>query len=391
MARLILPALFLFVAALPPPAGAENLPRDKALGFAAARYDAFLNLTDRIYPIRTTRGRTIEQLVREDVRLRDGVEAALRGARVVDGPHFDDAGVVRVVAELNTVTLPFGLRLKIRGLPRIIQVDGVADKAAAVTATMVSIGKVTAEVKQWAGADIKARGQADVDRSLKPEQAKQDARHRALADAWTALVKKAELLRLDADVTVKAFLDRHPDVRPRLNATSIAARLVSESVDRRGITYKVKVSLPGRAVMRSLTLGGYRRRVGKTLSALQVELARKNARRSAVGALKRKVYALPLSTGATMEIFLKRKAEIKATVDKLCRYAPTNRVEVTEDGLVKMRVELSTRLLPREVRELLRPGTSNRITALGGGLPVEPQGPAGGKTPGDAPKAGGAP
>ena len=383
MSRLARFLLLLLGAALwlAPTAPGGQPPDNRALGTAAARFDAYLNLTRTLYPARTETGRTVGDRMRVDTRLRDRVEAALRQAPVVVGPKFDDAGIVRVVVELNTLTLPYDLRSGISGLPRSVRVDGLAGEAAAVRAARIHIGSVTEHVKAWAEKDIEAEGDADLDRALQKEQAKKSAQRAALGDAWTALLKKVESLHLDTDVTVKAFVARHPDLRPRLNATVIGARLASERVDRRGVTFTVRVALPGRALLKALKLGGYQVVLGTALSPKQIELARINAYRDAQAGIKDKIYALRFGSGMDAGAFIEKKKHLKAAVDRLCRSVPIERVEIAEDGLIKVTMSVLRRRLPADVRRLLRPDAPRRITTLGAGLPVKPHEPEPEKKP----------
>jgi len=369
------PAFAAIVGLLPlaPSASAQSLPRDRALGLAAARGDAFLNLTNVLYDMPTRSARTVRGLLVAGGRLREQVEAALRGAHVVAGPRFDEFGLVHITVELDTTKLPYSLRHQIRGLPRFIQVDGVADKDAALRATRVKVGDVNDEVKALAEMKIGAEGRAAVPHQEGPAPAKKSARRQALANAYTALAKKVEAVRIDTEVTIKAFLALHPELRPKLNAALIGADLLSESVDVKGTTYQVKVSLPGKRVMQALCLGGYRSVYGITLRPDEVEIARANARRDAVEGLKKKAFNIRLGSGLTVREYAKRKPGMKAAIERLCEKAPIQRVEITDEGLVKLYASIPTGALPRDLQRLFRRGTPPRLTAIGGGLPVEPK------------------
>lgn len=357
----------------PSSVSAQSLPRDRALGLAAARSDAFVNLTNVLYDMPVSATQTVRDLVASGGRVREQVEAALRGADMIAGPRFDDSGVVRVTAELDTTALPYSFRQKIRGLPRFMQADGVADVNAATQATRVKVGDVNDEVKTLAEMKIEAEGKAAVPRGADPALAKKQARRQAMVNAYTALAKKVEAIRIDTEVTIKAFLMLHPELRPKLNGALLGADLLSESVDVGGTTYQVKISLPGKRVMQPLRLGGYRTTYGTTLRPDEVEIARTNARKDAVNSLKEKAFNIRLGSGLTVGEYVKDKAAMKTAINRLCEKAPIQRVEITDEGLVKLYTSIPTRALPRDLQRLFRRGTPSGLAAIGGGLPVEPE------------------
>ena len=368
--RLVTAGLLLATAA----AGAQEPPRQRALAAAAARHDAFLNLYRTVESIPVTARTTVAGLLARDPALREGVEAALRGAEIVQGPDFPPGRLVRITIELKTHFLPYGLRSRLRNLPGTLRVDGVADRARAGQDLRVKIGAVAAAVKEWAESDLEAEATAPVARTANPDAAKRAARRQAITDAYNRLAKKIAGLRIDPDVTVGQFLVQHSDVRRELNATLIEAHLVSESLDLRGTKYQVKISLPGRLVMRPLRLGGFRSMRARVLSETELALARHNARQDAVEALRAKIHALPLRTGLPAGKYLSRKGRerTRAAVDQACRMAPIEQIEVTDEGLVKMHVSVATRLLPSELRNLIPTSASRpRVRAIGGGLPIQ--------------------
>ena len=374
-------ALLAAFAVAVPMAVAGDLTPEKLAGGAAARSDAFLNLTDVVYSVTLSGGRTVRDMLAADVALREKVEAALRAACLVAVPQFEESGLARAVAELNPMLLPYEVRLKLRAIPRSICVDGAAEMTYAAQTAGAAAGDVTNEMKQWVEKTLEAEGKAQVPAGPNRDEAKDMARMAAAADALAALAKQVDELALDADATVKAFLTQHEDLRARLNATLSGADLTSESLDRTGATYAVKVSLPGKAVLRPLRQAGYRASRAKVLNADQMELARQNARADAVARLKQKIYGLPLGSGAKAGEWIERQAGAKAEIERLCRLTPNDEVRISEDGVVKVYVETTTQSLPRDLQGLLAYGQNPQITAVGAGLPISPKKPEPEKKP----------
>lgn len=373
----------------PDPALAQDLSKDQAPGLAAARADAFVNLTSLVYASPSTVGRTVKGLVARNAKLRGSLEAALMAADVVGRPTISGAGLVHVVVELDTWALPYDLRSKAPRLPRRIQADGVADAKAAMMSSSFEIAGVTTEVGRWAAAPLEAEGEAAVPAVRDLDEAKRTARRLAIANAYAALAKKAFELPLDAGVTVAAFVSQHPELRPHVNAALAGAALASESLDRDGKTYKVKISLPGRALMPPLRLGKFRSDTGKVLKKEMIALARANARADAESNLKKRIYGLPLRSGIKAAGLIAKRDRMKRRIDRLCRTRPINRVEITRDGVAKVYISLATRELPNELVGLLAPKTARRLHAVGGGLPVRKVKPPPVKKPAPA-KGGGA-
>jgi len=349
---------------------AQDVSKEQAPGLAAARADAFVNLTSQVYAFPSTAGRTVKGLVARDAKLRGALEAALMAADVVGRPTISSGGLVHVVVELDTWALPYDVRMKAPRLPRKIQADGVADVKVAMISSSFVIAGVTAEVGQWAGAPLEAEGEAAVRPARDHDEAKRAARRLAIANAYTALAKEVFELHLDAGVTIAAFVSQHPGLRPHVTAALAGAALASESLDRDGKTYKVKISLPGRALMPPLRLGRFRSGPGEVLKKEMVALARVNARADAEGNLKKRIYGLPLRSGIKAAGLIAKRERMKRRIDRLCRTRPINRVEITRDGVAKVYISLATRELPKELRELLAPKTARRLYAVGGGLPV---------------------
>jgi YD repeat-containing protein len=244
---------------------------------------------------------------------------------------------------------------------------------------------VTDQVKAWVDSVLEAEGTAEVERSRDPERAKEDARRRATALAYTALGRKVEALLLDEGVTVKGFLDQHPDLREPLNAALMQGKLVSESLDVEGVTYKVAVSLPAAAVARPLRLGRFREARGTVLMPEQAAMARENARADAASTLVKRISDLRTRSGITAGELIEKRASMKADIERLCRVAPIERVEITEDGMCKMFVSITTDMLPDEVRRLIVAEKPIRVFAIGAGLPVPPKKPEPPKPPAEKP------
>ena len=365
----------------PAPALAQDLSKEQAPGVAAARTDAFVNLTSQVYAFPAAVRRTVKGLVGRDAKLRDALEAALMGADVVGRPTISGAGLLHVVVELDTTALPYDLRSKMPSLPRRIQADGVADAKAAMATANFQIAGVTTEVGEWTAAPLDAEGEAAVPAVRDRDEARHTARRLAIANAYFALAKKAFELPLEADVTVAAFVSQHPELRLQVNAALAGATLASESLDRDGKTYKVKISLPGKALMPPLRLGKFRSDPGVVMKKDMIALARVNARADAASNLKKRIYGLPLRSGIKAADLIAKRERMKQRIDRLCRTRPTNRIEITRDGIVKAHVSLATRELPDELVRLLAPKTAWRLHAVGGGLPVRKVKPPPAKEP----------
>ncbi len=367
--RLLIIAEIVFVVVCPQ-AVAGALARDQELGLAAARGDAFLNLSRQLYAIPVAARATVGDLLASDDGLRDNVEAAIRGSYVVGEPRFEEHGIVRVTVELLSGSLPYALRSRIRDLPRTFWADGVADKAVAAGA-WEPIGEdaaLTNEEKEWATKNLEADGQAVVGSAEISDEAKLAAKREALANAYTELFKTTMKLGLDRDVTVADFVANHPELRGPLNAAIVGAQLVAE--DLRGRTYRVKVSVPGTVLMAALRIGPYRALRGRTLSAGQIELARRNARADAVENLQARIASLTIRSGATVAEFVAKRQDIQDDIARLCRLAPIEQIEITREGLLKMHVTIPTRDLHRDLQPLLATSSPQQISVVGAGLPV---------------------
>ena len=364
------------------PAAAQELSKDQIAGLAAARSDAFINLRSQVYALPSQVRRSLGGLAARDAKARGGIEAALLAARVVDGPNIADDGLVHVGVEIDLSTLPYDVRSKAPNLPKRVQADGAADIKKAFLAAGANVGGVADEVKQWAEGPLEAEGEAKVPNMSNAERATAAARALATTSAYAALAKKVFALPLDADnVTIAAFVKQHPGLRADVNAAMAGAVLASESLDRGGRVYKVKISLPGRALLPPLKLGPFRSSPETVLTPAAVKLARINAYADAMVKLKRRVYNLPLRTGAKVETLFARDAAMKRRVDRLFRRRSSSRFEVTRDGVAKVYVTMITRELPASVRDLLAAGTATRLYAVGAGLPVRKVPPAPAKKP----------
>ncbi len=354
---------------------AEEISKDQQAGAAAARADAFINLTNDFYVLGAREGRTVGGLLARNADLRAELEAALRSAAVVDGPTFGETGLAHVAVELETSLLSYDLRSKISVLPRYIRADGVADIKSAFMLTGAVAAGVSDEVTQWAEKPLEAEGEAKVPAGKDAEKAKAAARFRAIANAHAALSKDILELSLDPDVTVAAFLTRHPELRIQVNAAMVWATLTSESIDAEGEVYKVKLSLPGTVLLPPLRLGRFRGDLGRALTPEMAEFARINGFVHARANLKRRIYAMQLRSGAPAKTLIEREEAAKKRIDRLCRTRAILRFEVTPTGVGKVRVGLATRDLPSALRDLLVEGTPRRLYAIGGGMPVRPPKP----------------
>jgi|GEM_PF-3451782 len=370
-----------------PAASAADRPRDEVCGLAAARTDAFMELTARVYGFHTRGGRTVAELLDRDKGLRDDLNAALRRARVFEGPIFEDSGLVRITIEFDTNTFTYNLRSKLPKMPRYIRADGVADKKAALAAATTPPGELPQDVLAWTQMSLDAEGEAAVKPANDPERAKQAARQQAMANAFTELVKKIGQLKLEPSVTVEEFLALHDDLRTNINAAAFGADLVSESVDREATTYKVKVLMMPETVVRVLKLGDFRLAQATTLNPIQMQLARADSLRDARETLRRKVFNFPLRNKLTLAEYAQKNEDAKNAIEMLCRRVPIDNVEVTDDGVVKTYVSIAVRDLPRDVRGLLAADEPENITTIGGGLPVAQPLPVDEKKPGKAPEA----
>ena len=121
--------------------------------------------------------------------------------------------------------------------------------------------------------------------------------------------------------------------------------------------------------MKPLKLGGYRTAQPIMLDKGQIALARSNARRHAVELLQDKIAGLRLRSGLTVGKYIKNKENIRSAIEKLCRLAPIERVEITDGGLVKLHLSILTRTLPGDLQRVLGYRTPAAISAIGGGLP----------------------
>ena len=353
------------------PATAQELPKDQLAGLAAARANAFVNLTSNVYSMLSTSGRTIAGIVARDAKLRRGVIAALQAARVADGPNIASDGLLHVAVEFDTSSLPRDLASKMSGLPKTVQADGIAHVKTAFLAVSGGIADCTDEVQAWAAKPLEAKGEANVSSRLNREAATAAARNQALAAAYTALTKDTFALLLDADVSIGAFLKQHPRLRHKVNAAIAGAALVSESVDREGTVYTVKISLLGKALLPPLKLGRFRSASESTLAGDAADLARTNAYNNARDNLKRRIHRLKLRTGAKVETLIAKDATLKAQIKRLCRARPINRTEFTADGMARIYVSMKTRSLPSKLTQVLANGTVTRLAAVGAGLPVQ--------------------
>lgn len=353
-----------------PAARAADRPRDEVCGLAAARTDAFMGLTAQVYGFRTRGGQTVAQLLDRNRKLRDELDAALRRARVFDGPLFEDSGLVRITIEFDTSTFSYNLRSKLPKMPRYIRADGVADKKAALTAATTAPGELPETVLAWTEMSLDAEAEAKVKPAKDPEQAKQTARHQAMAHAFTALAKKVGQLTLEPGVTVEESLALHEDLRTKINAAVFGAELLSESLDRDATTYKVKMFIMPETVIRVLKLGDFRLAQPSTLNPIQMQLARVDSLRDARETIRRKLLAIPLRNRLTLGEYAEKNDGVKNAIEHLWSRVPIDRIEVTDDGIVKTHVSVTTRNLPRDVRGLIAANEPEKITAIGGGLPV---------------------
>ncbi|MFO7898114.1 MAG: hypothetical protein R6V58_03525 [Planctomycetota bacterium] len=355
-------------------------PPDLEAGLRAARADAFRNLSRRIYALPARRG-TVEQVILQDERLRRQVEMALMTAPVDGEPQVDEHGIVTVVLDLSTNALPYQVRSGIKDLPRYMRADGVASRTAAFQVERTVVSGVNESVAGWAKKTVEAEA-LQTSRGAPTAASKEAARRQAAHNALGALVKKVNDLPLDPQATVGGFLARHPRLRPEVNALLVGAfgdaELVSERIDRLGTTYtaKMKIALPGGMLLRPLRLGPWREGRGEVLTEAALDLARTHAFRNARQQLRRKIYSLKLGTGRRARELIERRKDIKAAVDRLVGQVPLQQVEITPGGMAKIRMSILTAQLPDAINRAMRYGADPRITALGGGLPVQAEKPA---------------
>ncbi len=375
--RVLLLAVFCFALAAAS-ATAQELPRDQLAGLAAARANAFVNLTTIVYSLRSTLGRTVASIVGRDPKQRSGLIAALQAARVADGPNIAPDGRLHVAVEFDTSSLPRDILSKMSGLPKTVQADGVAHVKAAFLAVSGGIADCSDEVQAWAAKPLEAKGEANVSSRVNPRAATATARNQATAAAYAALAKDVYALLLDADVSIGAFLKQHPRLRHQVNAAIAGAALVSESVDSEGTVYTVKISLRGKALLPPLKLGRFRTIADATLAGEAAELARMNAYDNARDNLKRRIHGLKLRTDARAETLIAKDAALKTQINRLCRARTINRVELTADGMARVHVSVMTRSLPSKLKLVLATGTAKRLAAVGVGLPIHkaPEKPA---------------
>ncbi|MFW6107680.1 MAG: hypothetical protein ACOC70_00640 [bacterium] len=367
--------------------GADT-PPDLEAGLRAARADAFRNLTRRIYALPARRG-TVEQMILQNDRLRRQVEMALMTAPADGEPQVDEHGIVTVVLDFSTNDLPYQVRSGIKDLPRYMRADGVASKTAAFQVERTAVSGVHESVAGWAEKAVEAEA-LQTSRGAPTATSKEAARRQAAEKALEALVKKVHDLPLDPQATVGGFLARHPRLRPEVNALLVGAfgdaQLVSERIDRLGTTYtaKMNIALPGGVLLRPLRLGPWREGRAKVLTEDALDLARTHAFRNARQQLRRKIDSLKLGTGRRARELIERRKDVKDAVDRLVDQVPLRQVEITPGGVVKIHMSILTAQLPKAISRAVRYGADPRITALGGGLPVQAAKPGEKKTEGEA-------
>jgi len=336
---------------------------------AAARYDAHLSLTRRIYNIPMGANNTLLE-VAERTRLRTELDAALRAAEPLGEPLLKDSGLVYVTIALDTETLPEALRARLR-LPKQVRSDGIAHKPAAVRTATAPVEKVSDSVAEWMETTLEAKGSAQVFGPATQEQNLLRARRQAFLNAYAEMAAKVGALNLDDKCTVTQFLDQHADLIAGVNATIPTAKLLGASLE--GATYSVSIALPARRLMVPLRLGPYRRLSPMRLTADRVALARSNALADATERLKQRVAQAPLVSGITAGKMMEDREAVAEAIARLCESRPIERVVVSDQGFVKLHLNLAARSLPRDLQELLAPAAPTVFQVAGAGLPMAPK------------------
>lgn len=367
MMRALIGVVVLFSLTVVPARAAED---EKALGLAAARADAFRNISKVLYEYPIKANVTFGSLV-TSAKDRAEVDAVVRGVNVVEGPETDAQGIVRVVNDLDTLTLPYQVRMRMN-LPRHLRADGIADIQGATKAKIVRPMDMPAQMKDWYEKTLTGVGKSQIEQRSDLEAAKADARQRAFLDALGTLAKELEKLPLEEGVTVGDWLREHGDARADFDAAIAQAAMTSEKLERGGLVYQAEVSLPASVVVRVMRLKPFDRPI-TMLSRQQIEIARKNAIDDARQLLKARIDKIELASKITVGEMLSKRKDMRAEVDKKLAATPIEKIEITSTGLVKAYASFATSDLPGELQRLLLVSTPARIYAIGGGLPIEKQ------------------
>ena len=274
-------------------------------------------------------------------------------------------------SQLDTSLFHYDLRSRIPDLPAFLRVDGVADVKTVILATGAKAEGVSPEVAEWAGGVLEAEGKAEVKAGRGGIDPKEAARRRAVMDASAALATTVFNLLLDTDVTVDAFVRRHPELRDRVGAVLAGAKLTSESLNDDGTLYTVKLSLPGAALLAPLRLGQFQTDTDRRMTPEAAELARMNALASARENLRKRIHRLPLRSGKPASTLIEKREGWSEAIDRFCNERPILSLEYTPEGIAKITVGMRTRELPEDLRGWLATGTPARLHAVGGGLPVK--------------------
>jgi hypothetical protein len=349
-------------------ARAAGLAPDQARGVAAARGDAYLNLSEVVLGLPMRTGGTLARYVARRGSDREQIEAAIRGAYLVGEPSFEPPDVAHVTVEVEAEALPYAVRAQMRNLPPVIQADGAADIQVWIQTDQQDFGTVPDVVRQWAEKTLEAEGSATLGAKFRNVEPKVRAAREARSRALTKLSAEVHKLLLDPDVTVAAWLAAHPQLRPGLEAVVAGASLAKESVE--GGTYRVTVTLPGRRLLVPLRQGRFRAPIRPKLSDAQVALARGNAVQVAKKRLLARIGTLPLTTGAPASTLLAEEDTLRRDVERLVRLTPFRLFEIAPSGLAKVHVALAARDLPRGLRRRLGQRAPTVLFVLGGGRPV---------------------
>lgn len=335
---------------------------------AMARADAYVNMSRIFYNIQISPNQTVADIVSATPGLRTTIDAAILAAPVVDGTFASNNGVSCLVIELDTNILPYELKSKIRNLPPFIRVEGLALTNALPKAAGAEAKGLSEKTGEWMGKPLACSGTALVQRSSDPDKANQDARRKALASAFAELLKKVDELVVEEGITIRDYVAQREELREHLKATLAHAALDKESFDKDTSTHKAEISFDPALLPPALRLGSYRAVPVVKVNKDQISLCRENALGLARENLKNKILAIPTGGMKTVGALVEQKPELGGALDKAIRMSQIDKMEVLDNGMVKLIISIATSELPADIQKVLPATMATRVTAIGGGL-----------------------
>jgi len=337
----------------------ETQAQAKLLALRAAQVDAYRNLAETVKGFQLDSETTVRDFIVQNDEIRAELHTSLQGAYVIDTRYLE-SGLVEVDVAIKAKSLPRGLRRRLRGLGEEIRATGAG--APPLITEKIDIS----ELPPWVEDTFTATGRGAPPADVPEDQAKLLALRAAKVDALRNLAEMVEGLELDARTRVRDFVVGEDRIYTEVHAFVWGAEVKEERILADG-SAEVEVERDLSPLCQIIGYGPYRElEFGYPFDAQAKLLALRAAKVDALRNLLETIRGVRIDARTTVKDFLTQHDEIRTQVEGRIRGVRVIQERVLPSGIAEVDMELSVKVLPRDIRKMLSPiGPVIRATGAG--------------------------